>query len=189
MSARVTSVLAAVAAAVVLGACGSAPPNTALTVDDLNVPMHLYNVLVESGQLQLQRAGLQVGPSSSAGAARLKGVEASAIKKLVRDAALEKLAKQRRVVVTVSDLDAAVRRIETGVGGPTVVDRQLALDHLNRQDFKDQLRFTLLEQKLSLADPKGFPAALARTLSEARVTAYVGPCQSDHTYPRCVNGG
>jgi len=189
MRSRLTTLLAAVAAAVVLSACGSAPPNTALTVDDLNVPMHLYNVLVESGQLRLQRAGLQVGASSTAGAARLKGVEESAIKKLVRDAALETLAKQRHVVVTVGDLDAAVRRIESGVGGAPVVDRQLALDHLSRQDFKDQLRFTLLEQKLSLADPKGFPGALARTLNDAHVTAYVGPCQDNHNYPQCVNGG
>jgi hypothetical protein len=177
--------LAAVASLALTG-CGSSPPNTALTVDNLNVPIHLYDVLVQSGRLRLQRAGLQVGPSSSAGAARLKGVQASALKKLVRDAALEELAKQRQIVVTVGELDAAVRRIEVGVGGATVVDRQLSLDHLSRQDFKDQLRFTLLEQKLSLKDPKGFPTALARTLSQARVTAYVGPCETDHAYPKCL---
>jgi hypothetical protein len=150
--------------------------------------MHLYKVLVQSGQLHFQRAGLQADSGSAAGAARLKAVEAAAIKKLVRDAALEGLAKQRHIVVTVADLDAAVRRIEIGVGGAAVVDRQLALDHLSRQDFRDQLRFTLLEQKLSLADPRGFPAALAKALKDARVTAYVGPCQSNHTYPQCLSG-
>lgn len=186
MHRRLTVALLTATASLTLAACGSAPPNTALTVDNLNVPMHLYDVLVQSGQLRLERAGLQVGPSTSAGAARLKGVEAAALKKLVRDAALEELAKDRHIVVTVGDLDAAVRRIELGVGGAAVVDRQLALDRLSRQDFKDELRFTLLEQKLSLADPKGFPGALAKTLNQARVTAYVGPCQSEHSYPKCV---
>ena len=150
--------------------------------------MHPYNVLVQSGQLRLERAGLQATGGSAAGAARLKAVEAAAIKKLVRDAALEELAKQRHIIVTVGDLDAAIRRIEAGVGGAAVVDRQLALDHLSRQDFRDQLRFTLLEQKLSLADPRGFPAALAKALKKARVTAYVGPCQSNHSFPDCLNG-
>ncbi|MDQ6885558.1 MAG: SurA N-terminal domain-containing protein, partial [Candidatus Dormibacteraeota bacterium] len=138
---------------------------------------------------RLERAGLQVGPGSSAGAARLKGVETAALKKLVRDAALEELARERHIVVTVGDLDAAVRRIEAGVGGAGVVDRQLALDRLSRKDFKDQLRFTLLEQKLSRADPAGFPAALAKKLHNARVSAYVGPCQSDHEYPKCAGAG
>ena len=178
--------LLAAVASLSLSACGSAPPNTAVTVDSLNVPTHLYDVLVRSGQLRLERAGLQVTSSSRTGAARLKGVQSIAIKKLVRDAALEELAKQRHIVVTVGDLDLAVRSIEAGVGGAAVVDRQLSLDHLNRQDFKDQLRFTLLEQKLSLKDPKGFPTALARTLSQARVTAYVGPCETDHVYPKCL---
>ena len=99
------------------------------------------------------------------------------------------MARDRHVQVTVGDLDAAVRRIEAGVGGPGVVDRQLALDRLSRQDFKDQLRFTLLEQKLSRADPGGFPAALAKKLDKARVSAYVGPCQTDHTYPKCASAG
>ena len=186
---RTPLALAFLAATLGLAACGSAPANTALTVDDLNVPMRLYDVLVQSAQLRLERAGLQVGPGSSAGAVRLKGLESAALKKLVRDAALEELARDRHVQVTVGDLDAAVRRIEAGVGGPGVVDRQLALDRLSRQDFKDQLRFTLLEQKLSRADPAGFPAALAKKLDKARVSAYVGPCQSDHSYPKCTGAG
>lgn len=189
MGTRIRGTVLVAVASFILSSCGSAPPNTALTVDDLNVPMHLYTVLVQAGTLRLERAGLPVGPSTASGAARLKGIESSAIKKLVRDAALEKLAKQRQIVVTVGDLDSAVRRIEAGVGGAGVVDRQLALDHLSRQDFRDQLRFTLLEQKLSLADPKGFPAALAAAMKDARVTAYVGPCETNHSYPRCVGGG
>jgi hypothetical protein len=188
MRAGVRAALLGALSSLVLSACGSAPANTALTVDDLNVPMHLYNVLVQSGQLRFERAGLQASSDSAAGAARLKAVQAAAIKKLVRDAALEELAKQRHIVVTVGDLDAAVHRIETGVGGAAVVNRQLALDRLSRQDFRDQLRFTLLEQKLSLADPRGFPAALATALKDARVTAYVGPCQGNHTYPQCLSG-
>ncbi len=187
MRIRVKGLILVAAAAVALGACGSPPANTAVTVDKLNVPMHLYTVLVQSGQIRSERAGLQATPSSPAGAARLKAIEAAALKKLVRDATLEEMAKERHLVVTVGDLDAAVTRIEKGVGGAAVVDRQLALDHLSRQDFKDELRFTLLEQKLSLADPKGFPLALAKTLQQAKVTAYVGPCQSDHTYPKCVS--
>ncbi|MDQ6710286.1 MAG: SurA N-terminal domain-containing protein [Candidatus Dormibacteraeota bacterium] len=173
-------------AAVALSACGSPPANTAVTVDNLNVPMHLYTVLVQSAQIRSERAGLQASPSSTAGAARLRAIEAAALKKLVRNAALEEMANERHLVVTVGELDAAVSKIEKGVGGAAVVDRQLALDHLSRQDFKDELRFTLLEQKLSLADPKGFPVALAKTLNQARVTAYVGPCQSEHSYPKCV---
>ena len=51
--------------------------------------MHLYTVLVQAGTLRLERAGLPVGPSTASGAARLKGIKSSAIKKLVRDAALE----------------------------------------------------------------------------------------------------
>lgn len=187
MQQRLSALLLAAAASLTLAACGSAPANTALTVDNLNVPMHLYDVLVQSGELRLRRAGVQVTPNSAAGAARLKSLQAAALKKLVRDAALEELAKERNVVVTVGDLDTAVRRIEGGVGGAAVVDRQLALDHLSRQDFKDQLRFTLLEQRLSRADPKGFPNALTNTLNRARVTAYVGPCRSDHTYPKCLS--
>ncbi|GAC1479398.1 MAG: hypothetical protein NVS1B6_20350 [Steroidobacteraceae bacterium] len=179
----------AIAASLGIAACSTAPTNTAVTVDNLNVPMHLYLVLVQSGQIRSERAGLKANPSSTAGAARLKAIQAAALKKLVRDAALEELAKDRHIVVTVGDLDAAVRRIEVGVGGAAVVDRQLALDHLSRQDFKDQLWFTLLEQKLSRADPKGFPSALAKTLEQARVTAYVGPCQSDHEYPKCISAG
>jgi len=175
-------------ASVVLSACGAPPPGTALTVNDTVVPSHLYDVLVRSGERRLERQGLLIGSGTSEGAARLKDVEVSAIKKLVRDATLDELAKQRHIVVTAAELDAGVGRIEKGVGGTTVVDGQLALDQMTRQDFKDLLRFTMLEQRLSLADPKGFPRALSTALRDAHVTVYVAPCSSDHSYPQCLNG-
>ncbi|HEY8678949.1 MAG TPA: SurA N-terminal domain-containing protein [Candidatus Dormibacteraeota bacterium] len=176
------------AASALLSACGAPPPNTAMTVDGYRVPTHLYDVLVRSSERRLQRQGVAVSPSSSAGAAHIKAIEVAAIRKLVRDAALEELAKGRHIAITNGELDTAVGRIEKGVGGAAVVNRQLALDQLSRQDFRDLLRFTLLEQKLSRADPKGFPAALATALKDAKVTAYVAPCDSNHDYPQCVSG-
>lgn len=50
----------------------------------------------------------------------------------------------------------------------------------------ETLRYTLLDRKLRAADER-WDEHLAGALRAASVQAFVGPCASDHRYPRCVD--
>jgi SurA N-terminal domain len=172
-----------------LSACGSPPAGVAVSVNGADMPSHLYDVIVRSSALRSERQGLQVDVRTALGARRVRLIESRAIEQLVRDAVLDQLAAKRRIGVGQADLQTTIHVIEHGLGGAAVLDQQLALDEMTRNDLQALLRFTVLEQRLSLADSRGFPAALQEALRQAKVQAYVGPCASNHQYPQCLPSG
>ncbi len=184
-----TRLIALILVGLGLSACGSPPAGVAVSVNGADVPSHLYEVIVRSSALRSERQGLQVDVRTALGARRVRLVESRALEQLVRDALLDQLAAKRRIGVSQAELQRAIHMIEQGVGGPAALDQQLALDEMTRTDLQALLRFTVLEQRLSVADPRGFPAALKEALGQAKVQAYLGPCASNHQYPQCLGSG
>jgi SurA N-terminal domain len=185
----VRKLLALILVVLGLSACGSPPAGVAVSVNGADMPSHLYDVIVRSSALRSERQGLQVDVSTALGARRVRLLESRAIEQLVRDAVLDQLAAKRRIGVSKADLQTTIHVIEHGLGGAAVLDQQLALDEMTRSDLQALLRFTVLEQRLSLADSRGFPAALQEALRQAKVQAYVGPCASNNQYPQCLPSG
>lgn len=162
-------------------------PDGALTVNGEPVARPLYDLLVRSAQLKVERAGIPVQWNSPDGARRLTGLQVQAIKNLVRNAVVEQLARQRQISVSTTDLDAALAQIEEVLGGPAVLDQQLEQQGLSRDDYRALFRYTLLERKLDQADPAQTAApAIDQAMQTARVQVYVGPCATNHQYPQCV---
>ena len=187
----VRRLLPLVALAVMLGACANRSPapaasTVAAIVNREPVPLHLYSALVAASRRKVERAGIAVNWNAPDGADRLNQIEAQALKQLVRNAVIEQLARTRRVAVSAADLDAAMGQLEEGFGGAEAFDQKLEQEGLSREDFRALLRPTLAERTLRVADPAGYEAALERALQRAKVQAYVGPCATNHQYPRCA---
>ncbi|MDQ6710284.1 MAG: SurA N-terminal domain-containing protein [Candidatus Dormibacteraeota bacterium] len=171
------------------GAAGASAGGSALTVNGTPVSPALYQTLVRSQERALQSQGQPVDLTSASGKRQLADIQARAIRTLARDSIIDQLARERRLAITDSELSAAVTRIETALGGAAPLAAQLDKAGLSRTEFRTFFRYRLLEEKLRQAFGARYDAALAHAVASARVTAYVGPCQTEHQYPRCVGGG
>ena len=173
--------------ALTLASCARAAerPAGAATINGRVVPLHQYTTLVAASQRRIAAAGIPVSWDSPEGAQRLTRLQEQAIRQLVRNAVVEQLAGERHITVSERDLDAALTRIEEGLGGPAALEQQLERNGLTRAEFRELFRPTLLEQRLRQADPDGH-AAIEGAVQRARVQVFVGPCTTDHRYPRCL---
>jgi hypothetical protein len=173
-------------AQITLAACASAPAGAAATVNGEPIPSHYYDILVTASQRRAEQVGVAISWDTSMGARRLTRIQTDTIKRLVHNSVVAQIAKTRGVMVSDAELDTAMGRIETAFGGAPTVDQKLEQSGLNRDDYRALYRFFLLDQKLRQVDPSGYPTALDRATRDAKVQVYVGPCQQDHDYARCV---
>jgi len=181
--------------ALALAACGApasatAPAATgALIVDGVTMPISLYATLVRSQQQRLESQGAHADWNSADGKRQLNAIKAGAIRTLAFDAIIEHLARADQLNVTDADVAAGLAQVEQAVGGAPAFDAQLGRAGISRTDFATLFRYRLLEQKLRHAEGARYDATIKRAVEAAKVQAYVGPCQTDHAYPRCVGGG
>jgi len=171
-----------------LAGCGgqAAPASSAAVVNDEAVPTARYQLLVSSAQRRIESSGLPVDWNAARGRSQLGQIQAQALKLAVRDTIMEQQARKRGVSVRPADQDEALTALEGLAGGPDQLDQRLAMEGLSRADYRALLRYTLLDRKLRAADDR-WDEHLAAAISAARVRAFVGPCATDHRYPRCVD--
>ena len=179
-----------IALALLAVACGgeAAPTGGAAVVNGDVVTTARYDLLVSSARLRIERTGIQqVDWNSAQGRTRLREIEAQALRLAVRNAVIEQLARDRGVGVGDPDLDRAITALEGATGGPQQLDQRLEQEGLTRAQYRTLLRDTLLDRELRAGDER-YDQHLEDALRRAGVRAYVGPCASDHQYPRCVDG-
>jgi len=171
-------------------ACGGppAPAGAAAVVNGDVVTTGRYDLLVSSARLRIERSGVQrVDWDSARGRTRLREIQAQALRLAVRNAVIEQLARRGGVQVGGADLDRALTALEGVSGGAQQLDQRLDMEGLTRDQYRTLLRDTLLDRELRAGDER-YDQHLADALRRAGVRAYVGPCASDHQYPRCVDG-
>jgi hypothetical protein len=173
-----------------LSACSQAagPPPGAAEVNGAAVPVHLYDVLVKTQQRIAERMGIQVSWGSPAGEKMLLRIRKAALGTAVRDAVIEQMALRRHITVESAEASAAMDRIGQAFGGTAALYEMLDQEGISVRDFEQMYYYRLLESKLRRADPAGYDAALRRAIAQAQVQAFVGPCQSAHSYPSCLSG-
>ncbi len=88
--------------------------------------------------------------------------------------------------MTTAEVDAAIGKLEAAVGGRDALDQRLEAQGLSRPTYQRLFRYNVMSIKLQELDPTGYRKKIDRTSKEAKVKAYVGPCQDDHEYPRCL---
>jgi parvulin-like peptidyl-prolyl isomerase len=179
-----------IALAALAVACGGpqAPAGGAAVVNGDVVTTARYDLLVSSAKLRIERSGVQqVDWESSRGRTQLREIQAQALRLAVRDAVIEQLARRSGVSVGDADLDRALSALEGVSGGAQQLDQRLEQEGLTRAQYRTLLGDTLLDRELRAGDAQ-FDQHLADALRRAGVRAYVGPCASDHEYPRCVDG-
>ena len=140
----------------------------------------------KSAQRRIESSGLRVDWKAAQGRSQLRQIQVQALQLAVRDAVIEQQARQRGVSLSVGDLDEAVAALERLAGGPDQLDQRLQMEGLSRADYLALLRYTLLDRKLRAADER-WDEHLAAAVRAAGVQAFVGPCATDHRYPRCVD--
>ena len=181
--------------ALALAGCGSSASATAsagggsLTVNGTPISLALYETLVKSQERALQSQGQAADLTSASGKRQRAGIEARAIRTLARDAIMDQLARERRLEVTDAELSRAITRIETALGGAPEFAAQLDKTGLSQSEFRTFFRYRLLEEKLRQVFGSRYDATLRHAIASATVTAYVGPCRTEHEYPRCVGEG
>ena len=169
------------------GCAGPAPANTAAVVDGQAVPTSRYDLLVSSAQRHVVGTGIQIDWDSAQGRARLREIQAQALRLAVRNVVVERMASRAGVTVGDADVDQSIKSLESLAGGADQLDQQLSLEGLTRPQYRTLLRDTLLDRELRARDAR-YDAHVAAALKAASVQAYVGPCAADHQYPRCVDG-
>jgi parvulin-like peptidyl-prolyl isomerase len=172
-----------------LAARGGPPPipaDAAATVNGKAVPLASYTTLVDASKQKVGQVGIPANWSSPEGARRLTSIQYQVLKQVVRNAVILQLANERQITVSDAELAKALAEIEAFYGGPEGFEAKLVQDGLSREDFGTYYRYTMLDRKLRQADPTGYPTALEQAIAQARVQAYVGPCATDHQYPRCL---
>lgn len=172
-----------------VAACGGsgAPKDAAAVVNGDAVTAARYDLLVSSAQRRVETNGPAVDWTSGPGRARLREIQAQALRLAIRNTVIKQLAVRAGVRVGDQDLDAALAKLEGVTGGADQLDQELQMEGLTRAQYRALLRDTLLDRELRSADPK-YDEHLAAALRRASVQAYVGPCAADHQYPRCVDG-
>ena len=165
---------------------GAPPDNVAATVNGKDVPISLYESLTKLTISDMRRAGVAVNPATDTGRGQLQRVHTSALKNAIRDTLIDQLGRSRKLTVSAAELDAGIAKIQAAVGGPDQFKLRLEAQGITEAEFRTIYHFNLLDQKLRAADPNGYDKALAKSVEDAKVTAYVGPCSSDHEYPKCA---
>lgn len=177
-----------IALSLTLAGCGgqaATAPNAAV-VNGEQVPTARYQLLVSSAQRRIESSGLPVDWNAAQGRSQLRQIQAQALQLAVRDTVIEQQARRRGVGIGEADLDEAVTALEGLAGGHEQLDQRLGMEGLSRGDYRALLRYTLLDRKLRAADER-WDEHLAGALRAASVQAFVGPCATDHRYPRCVD--
>lgn len=171
-----------------LPGCGGNAPvaPSAAVVNGESVPSARYQLLVSSAQRRIESSGLSVDWNAAQGRSQLRQIQAQALQLAVRDTVIEQQARRRGIGVGVGDLDEAVTALEGLAGGPDQLDQRLEMEGMSRADYRALLRYTLLDRKLRAADVR-WDEHLAAAVRAAGVQAFVGPCETDHRYPRCVD--
>ena len=182
---RLGSLVVALVLPVVIASCSSVPPDSAAVVNGQPVPAHFYDSMVTASKRRTEQVGVPVVWESDAGAKRLNTIQTGTIKRLVQNAVVEQIAKDKGVAVSDADLDAALGRIEVAFGGAAAVSQRLDQSGMSRSDYRELYRYFLLDQKLRQTDPSGYPTALDQAIKNAKVQVFVAPCTVEHDYGKC----
>ena len=176
--------------AIALGACdlpGTVPANVAVVVNGTSIPSSHYDHLIAVAKRTSEAQGNRIDAGSTSGQARLKEIQALAIRGLVHEVVTRALAQEKKVQVSDQELDQAIKDVATAVGGQQKLKQRLDQYGQSEQDFRDQLRLARLQTKLRNADG-AYASHFNDALKSARIMAYVPPCDQDHEYPRCIGG-
>lgn len=166
---------------------GTVPADVAVVVDGASVPRSRYDHLVETTKLGLEARGAALDTNSANGRARLKSIRIVAIRGLVHEAVIKRIAQRKSLRVSDQELNQALNEVIQALGGQQALTQRLDLAGETDQDFRDQLRLQRLQAKLRAADPS-YSKHFNDAVKAAKVAAYVPPCDQDHEYPRCIGG-
>jgi hypothetical protein len=178
------------AASLALVACGDSQPSAstvAATVNGTAISMQSYKDAVQAlrGRVE-QRTGHVLNPNTPGDAQRLAQVESTGIRGLVAAAVIEQLAATRHISVTSADVDTALRTVSSGDGNADQLVADLGAAGLTDSSTHAAIRILLLQQRLRATDPAGYDTTFANALRDASVVVYAAPCDTDHTYPACL---
>ncbi len=154
----------------------------AAVVNDHAIPRARWDHLVK-----VLQARIPVDINSDPGKAQVREIQTQSLRALIREQLIEDLAQQRHVSVTSADVDADIARATGALGGQKELNRRLDQTGETIDDVRHTLRINLLQTRMKAASST-YQADFDSALQRARVTAYVTPCDSDHSWPACAGG-
>jgi len=119
----------------------------AVTVNGQNIPLAVYNRELARCQDGKTKAGMDP-----------KACPAAVMEQLIEQAVVEQAAAAEGIAVTASDVDAALSKITTSLGGPGALNNWLIANYYEAPEFRAALQADLLRARMV-----------------AKVTAGVGP--------------
>jgi len=158
----------------------------AAVVNGHAIPRARWDHLVDLTSNQL-KSRVAIDLNSEGGRAQVRSIQTKALQAVVREEVIEQMATQRKITVTEADLDAEVARVSDTLGGPAAVTKRLDQDGESMADLRHILRINLLKARMKAASPT-YDADFDTALKNAKVDAYVVPCDSDHSWPQCAGG-
>jgi len=171
-----------------LGACDlpGAHANDAAVVNGHAIPKASWDHLVKVTTQQL-KARVPIDLNSDGGKAQVRNLQAQSLRALIREELIEEFAGQRHITVTNADLDRQIAQLEGALGGAAGLNQRLDQAGESIDDVRHTIRVNLLQAKMKAAS-KTYQADFDKALNDAEVTAYVPPCDSDHSWPACAGG-
>ena len=159
-----------------------AHPNDAAVVNGHAVPRTRWNHLVE-----VLKSHVPVDLNSGPGKAQVVNIQTQSLRALIHEQLIENLAQKRNVTVSELEMDGEVARLATSLGGQAELSKRLDQMGATVVDIRHTIRVNLLQAKMKAAS-KTYQADFDKALNDAQVTAYVPPCDSDHSWPACAGG-
>lgn len=177
--------LAAVALVVLgVGACDlpGAHAGDAAVINGHAIPRPRWDHLVE-----VLKSHVPVDLNSDAGKAQVLNIQTQSLRAVIREQLVEDFAQQRNISVSNAELDSGITRLRDSLGGQAELNKRLDLTGESITDVRHTIRINLLQNKMKAASTT-YQADFDKALKDAQVSAYVPPCDNDHTWPACAGG-
>lgn len=133
------------------------------------------------------KSHVPVDLNSDPGKTQVLNIQTQSLRAIIREELIEEFARQRNITVTEADIDSGVTRLTDSLGGQAELNKRLDITGESISDVRHTIRINLLQTKMKAAS-KTYQADFDKALNEAQVSAYVIPCDSDHSWPACAGG-
>ena len=171
-----------------LGACDlpGSHPGDAAVVNGHVVPRSRWDHVVQVTTQQLENH-VHVDLNSDTGRGQVRNLQTQALRAVIREQLIEDFARRQNIVLTDADLDRQVAQVTESLGGQAALNKRLDQTSETMADVRHTLRINVLQSRLRAASST-YDRDFEKALKDAQVTAYVPPCDGDHTWPQCAGG-
>ncbi len=174
-------------AGVLLAGCGVPGDHgaDAAVVNGVSISRGAWQKVVDGSQRSLELRGIPSDTRTADGRARLLASQVAALRELIREEVYRQTAREKGISMSDAEVDQGIKDLDATLGSHAALEAKLDSAGQTDTDLRHLLYVNGLRLKLRQAD-RNFTADLDKRLRQGGIQAYVGPCATDHSWPKCT---